>query len=522
MECARTMLTAANLPLSYWGMALHTACYIINRSPTTALDGLTPYELWTGYKPDVSNLRVFGSIAYAPIMNERRIKIQGKGQRCRMLGYLDDSKGYRLLVIEGPNKGKFINSRDVIFNETNVIDKKINTDVEEDDAVKQRHKEHLDIPATDGPVPQLEPSKDQNEPINHQIDPVQPASADNKSGEQVEEKYDFHFDGPQDQDVESSATQQFDLQPRVRSPYPQRDRRPSQKVIDQAQGKSVGAAYAYAYANLTVAEAMEDENWRAAMEEELEAHRRNGTWIVVDKSDKKSGRAPIGCKWVFTIKYQPSGEIERYKARLVAKGFTQRFGDDFNETFAPVARASSVRAILSLAATSDMSIDQFDVKTAYLNATLSEELYMTPPEGFGIDGKLCKLKKALYGLKQAAYEWNKTLDTFLKTIDLQPSTADHCIYVMRQQRNLLILVVYVDDLIIVSNNERMRVKVSQNQVYHGRLKHVDVRYHYIRKLVRNADINLVYCNSKNMLADLLTKPLQRDQFLRLRNLLGLT
>ena len=128
----------------------------------------------------------------------------------------------------------------------------------------------------------------------------------------------------------------------------------------------------------TVQEALRDENWRKAMGEEMLALEKNKTWDVVELP---RGKQPVGCKWVFTVKYKADGSLERYKARLVAKGYTQTYGVDYQETFAPVAKMNTVRILLSLAAIFGWSLQQFDVKNAFLHGDLSEEIYMSPPPG---------------------------------------------------------------------------------------------------------------------------------------------
>ncbi|KAL0427547.1 UNVERIFIED_CONTAM: Retrovirus-related Pol polyprotein from transposon TNT 1-94 [Sesamum latifolium] len=140
--------------------------------------------------------------------------------------------------------------------------------------------------------------------------------------------------------------------------------------------------------------------WYDAMKEEIASMDKNQVWELTKLPE---GAKTVGCKWVYKTKRDPSGRIERYKARLVAKGYTQKEGVDYRETFSPVSKKDSFRVIMALVAHFNLELHQMDVKTAFLNGDLEEEVYMSQPEGFSHDSDLvCKLKKSIYGLKQAS------------------------------------------------------------------------------------------------------------------------
>ena len=151
----------------------------------------------------------------------------------------------------------------------------------------------------------------------------------------------------------------------------------------------------------SIKEALDDQNRRFAVFEEMEALRKNDTWDVMKLPREKK---IVGCKWVFAVKSKVDGTIERYKARLVAKGFTQTHGIDYQETFALVAKINSIWVLLSLVGNANWPLYQLDVKNAFLNGDLEEEVFMSLPPGFEEKyggGKVCKLKKSLYGLKRS-------------------------------------------------------------------------------------------------------------------------
>ena len=196
--------------------------------------------------------------------------------------------------------------------------------------------------------------------------------------------------------------------------------------------------------------------WKAATDSEYQSLIENDTWELVELP---ADRTAIRCKWVFKTKCGSDGTVDRYKGRLIAKGYAQRFGVDYDETFSPVVRFSSIRALLAVAVVNDMLVHQMDVVTAFLNGTLEEEIYMQQPEGYiqpGSDHLVCKLKKSLYGLKQSPRCWNTTLTEFLESINFKRNVADPCIFVRMESGNPTIVAVYVDDLIVLTKAlERM-------------------------------------------------------------------
>ena len=205
------------------------------------------------------------------------------------------------------------------------------------------------------------------------------------------------------------------------------------------------------------------DEWIRAMCEEMEAMRVNDVYEEVDESE--INKSVVGSKWVYSTKRDENKKIERFKARLVAKGFTQEQGIDFNETFSPVVNFSTVRTALTLAAWKGYNVVHLDVKSAFLNSGLQEEIYMEPPEGFDSTGKVWKLKKCIYGLKQSPRCWSSLLNKMFVGNGFVRSTNDRCLFV--DKKNELWLLVYVDDILVISGTvdgvERVK-KVLQDTV----------------------------------------------------------
>ena len=202
---------------------------------------------------------------------------------------------------------------------------------------------------------------------------------------------------------------------------------------------------------LSIAEA---EHWLRAMDEEIQCLRNNKTWNLIELPEDKTA---IGSKWVFKAKTDDKGNVNRYKARLVAQGYSQKYGEDFDEVFAPVAKPTTLRTLLAIAGHKKMIVKHYDIQTAYLNADLSHEVYMKQPEGFhqGNNSLVCKLQKNLYGLKQGASEWNKKLHDILNRNGYKRSENDMCLYSRVEGNNCMYISIHVDDLIVAATEASM-------------------------------------------------------------------
>ena len=200
-------------------------------------------------------------------------------------------------------------------------------------------------------------------------------------------------------------------------------------------------------------EASSNPLWQQAMKEELDALHKTGTLDLVDLS---SGKSAIGCKWVYNIKTRSDGTVYRYKARLVAKGFTQEYVIDYEETFAPVARLSYVRTLIAVSAARKWPLFQMDVKNAFLNGELSEEVYMKLPPGYsyppGFPHRVFRLRRALYGLKQAPRAWFAKFSSTISQYGFSGSSFDTALFLRRSGLGITILLLYVDDMNITGDD----------------------------------------------------------------------
>jgi hypothetical protein len=358
----RSMMSARGVPKRFWPEAVNWATYVMNRSPTFAVQDITPEEAWSGSKPSVHHFRVFGCLAHVHIPDVHRKKLDGKSIKCILLGLSEESKAYKLY---NPLEKKILISRDVVFEEMKCWNWNVNNKRVNDSNDHMVGSDNSDNESDNQPVTEAEMELEKDDEI------------------------------PDDDDTTELPT---------RTRQPPTYLRDYVTNLDSADENQNLANYLALFSSKedpdSYEEAVKHDVWRKAMESEIESIKENNTWEL---TDLPHGVRPIGVKWIFKTKYNEAGKIEKHKARLVAKGYAQRQGVDYSEVFAPVARWDTIRTILSLAASKQWCVFQLDVKSAFLHGDLVEDVYVSQPLGYQVGKKnqVYKLKKALYGLKQA-------------------------------------------------------------------------------------------------------------------------
>ncbi|KAM1632105.1 hypothetical protein ACFX2K_020035 [Malus domestica] len=437
-DMVRSMMCCTKLPMFLWGDAIKTANYILNRAPSKSVPS-TPYELWYKKKPSVFHLKVWGCKAEARAYNPLEKKLDPRTISCFFIGYPERSKGYRFYC---PNHTtRIIETGRAKFIEESVGDLEVESFSFEEE--KELNNEQGPVVQEDVVVNSTMAASDESPSLNAHVESEQ------------QEIVHGHHDIPIQVSEPIVPASNTDDQNQVLLRKSQRIRRHaiSDDFICYLQESEFNLGEVDD--PITFKEAVtssQHEEWLKAMKSELESMSKNGVWELVQLP---KGYKAIGCKWVFKTKRDSKGDIERYKARLVAKGFTQKEGIDYNETFSPVSTKDSFRVIMALVAHFDLFLHQMDVKIAFLNGDLDEEIFMKQPEGFIQEGRenlVCKLKKSIYGLKQASRQWYLKFDQVIQDYGFIENPSDECIYLKFSGRHFVILVLYVDDILLASTN----------------------------------------------------------------------
>ncbi|GJV50985.1 retrovirus-related pol polyprotein from transposon TNT 1-94 [Tanacetum coccineum] len=397
-EMSRTMLNEQSLPQKFWCNAVDTSTYILNRILIRAILGKTPYEILRGRKPTLDYFRVFGSKCFILNTKDYLTKFDPKSYECVFLGYSQNSKAY---IILNKHTRKIKESLNVTFDETPPPSKTsplVDDDLDKEEAIREIEKKNLENVVEDETL-EIDEIVNIKESRNHPLE-----------------------------NVIGNLNQRT--------------------LRSQAQNQSNFYCFISTIEPKNVNEALGDESWIVAMQEELNQFIANDVWELVPQPKNMT---IIGTKWVFRNKLDENGIVSRNKARLVAQGYNQQEGIDYDETYAPVARLESIRILLAYACALDFKLFQMDVKSAFLNGFINEEVYVAQPPGF-IDFEkpdhVYKLKKALYGLKQAPKAWYDRLKAFLIKHEYKMGMVRTPSFLTKKKSsNLIIVQIYVDDII---------------------------------------------------------------------------
>lgn len=426
---AKAMMAQAGMTPGYWEYAIKYAVHIANRTPHKHLKYKTPHELWTGKKADprlVQHLRAFGCEAWTHVPEANRKSMGDKGRKGVFVGMGDKEQGY--LVYDFHTR-RVITSRDVEFNETCFP---------------------LAEAAKAAELRKAEKSNSTNSTKTTSTTSASPSSAEPAATAQRTSARGWVPSGQALRNLANVLDAELE-------------------DINTHDIEMVHAAVTHSGVPQTRKAAMASKQapeWKNAEQTELNALNENNTWNVVDLP---KGVKPISCRWVYDLKRNEDNTIARYKARLVAKGFQQVEGVNYNETFAGVAQMKSFRVIMALATTLNLKTTQLDVKNAFLNGDLEEDIYMQPPPGIILpEGKILKLQKSLYGLKQAGRTWSLALRDALLSLGFKQLYSDACVYTHPDTQ--FILSVHVDDILIATNDERMRTHVITALQKHFKIK----------------------------------------------------
>jgi hypothetical protein len=454
VDTALTLISQSNLPLTYWPYSFATSVFLINRLPTETLNLKSPWEVLFGTTPTYTSFKIFGCSCYPLLRPYNKHKLDLRSKECVFLGYASHSKGY--LCLDTSNN-KLLISRNVVFDENTFPFLTSSPTTPTLDTASPTNSwlssllyfttccqpsmlgpgptlESPPSPACPTPTPSLTaltqlpiPELTQPEPI-----PTPPVTLSPSASAPIPTTL-----------PPSSTTTTSNI-------HPMQTRLKSGITKKKAFHTHTPDYLDTEPPSFTVASSLSP--WVQAMEDEFSALHRQQTWTLVPPDPSQN---VVGCKWVYKVKRNSDGTVSRYKARLVAKGFHQQPGIDYDETFSPVIKPTTVRIILTIAAHFQWPLRQLDISNAFLHGFLKEDVHMSQPQGFtdpSKPGYVCKLHKSLYGLKQAPRAWFERFTTHLLSLGFTASTADPSLFVFHSKNAILYLLLYVDDIIITGTS----------------------------------------------------------------------
>ncbi len=559
---ARAMLYHAKLDYAFWPMAVFCAIYLINYR-IVGDEGKSAFENFYLVKPSIRHLRKFGCDCYVQIQVGHRFKLEPRAVKCIFLGYAPQHDG--AWIFYHIEENKVIYSRDAVFEDRftfgrekglrvdystvnpRYLDELLDDATSEENDVKENDRERLYDMRENKDSHKPEGNAQNNNAITTSIvsrESDHQNVYDEKDDDveeikriEVDEEVSFRSDRdnvPERKDIDTEHKEQKENEssrilrhvqrneekkaekPKSRSNKKKPNQTSVSSIISSAKrvkANYVGDDHAYlAYTNdlpRNYKEAMQRpdaEKWKEAIEVEMKNLQDNKVYEVVKREQaSQNDKNVLKTRWVFTIKMKDDGTIDKYKARFVACGYSQEYGVDFEETFAPVGKYKTLRILLALTNILDYEIKQMDVVSAFLNAELNEVLFIEQPDGL-TEGHDCvwKLKKAIYGTKQAPHEWNKEINKYLVSSGFKRLSTDTCVYSrITKNGNYVFLFVFVDDIIIAyhRSDESEWSKYKNNLMNRYKMKDLgDVKWLLGMRVRRNREKKEILLDQQQYIA----------------------
>jgi hypothetical protein len=490
LDMSKCMMQHSKCFLPLYGEATKCAAYVLERVTTSSSPEKTPYEKWNKKKPNIIHFHVFGcDVYYHNHKAYREHKFDETSKKGIFVGYDEDhERYYRIYDVDSGIVKKL---RDVKFFDNSFDEmKRLNylNEILDNNNYKLNNVfdeyEALPDSVSDEVIDEMFSSNNNNiidnysitnnnnesEAVNESI-PSAMNGSNNKSSSVVNESIPSEMNNSNNrnsQNISNNNNQNINNNNITNDNNINNNNRPRSSrnikppvLLDpshtpKSRTSNHLAHFAFMSAGdepVTYKQALASNNsveWKKAIENELESLLKNNTWQVVEKQSQWN---VIGCRWLFKLKKDVDGNIKMFKARVVAKGYNQIEGCDFIETYAPVLKYKTLRVMLCLAALMmNVKLNQMDIKTAFLNAKVTENIYMTAPEGFPVkEGQVLKLVKALYGIKQAPNEWYAEISKFLKNdLGMKQCIKDQCVFIGKSANNNNIMIgLFVDDMVSV-------------------------------------------------------------------------
>ena len=446
---ARCIINWAQLPLEFWCYAVKFAIYVKNRLPTKGNPGVdkTPFEMFEGFKPSLAKLRVFGCVCYVyQEKNKRDGKLDDRAKRGIFLGYPRHSSGFYIYIVDTFN---VVISRNVDFREN----------MPGGSLLKEENQNNI----SSNPPDILE-----SEVIPFTVPARIPPTTITEANENIEQEYNNGTNTTNREDTPVYDETQPYITSRGRISRPTGQWWNTKDTANIIYASQIDEPRSYNQA----IDGPQSNEWKKAIEDEFKALFDNDTFkLTFLPKDRKA----IGCTWAFKVKPDSQDRIEKFKARLCAQGFTQVEGVDYRETFAPVVRSNTTRVMAAICAVKGFKIYSYDVKSAYLNAPVDEEIYMKIPPGYHeyitknkLDkltqqynsGMVLQLNKSLYGLKQSGRNWDQLFTKWLLGKQFSQSKVDPSLFFKIDFKldNYIVISKYVDDLNLFTNDEKAKVQ----------------------------------------------------------------